>query len=486
MSKYDYDLIVLGGGAGGLTAAGIAANAGVKTMLVEKDQLGGDCTWTGCIPSKALLHYSRHVFYRRSTERAGGTTSPGVMELVRSTVRDVYRDADDPSIYESYGVVVVEGEARFTDPHTIEIDATLVGGSRRSVTGRMFVLATGASPQVPPITGIEGIHYLTNETLFELNDQPPRLAIVGGGPIGVEMAQAFNWMGSEVTLVEMGDQLLGKDDPENAAVLLDVLKSEGVQVLLGTSVEKAGQTSNPMSLFLSDGSTISADAVLLATGREVHPQGLGLEAAGVAYTERGVTVNDRCRTSQRHIFAVGDCTGEYQLTHMSEHMAKVAITNAVLKFPMKLDRLHVPWVTYTSPEVAQVGRTEKQLKEGGKHFEVYRFPFSRIDRAVTDATTAGQIKIMATRWRGKILGASIVGERAGELISYVAAAMRHGVSLKSLSDTIHPYPTYALGVRRAADQWYARRQFPWAIRLLQKVFRYRGQVPPEPDPERIV
>ncbi len=489
MPAYDFDLIVIGGGAGGLTAAGIAANAGVKTMMIEKHRLGGDCTWTGCIPSKSLLHSAHIAHTVRTANRFG--ISPGdtnvdfavVMRRVRKIREDVYKDADDPAIYEGFGIEVVHGTAHFIDSHSVEVGT---GDSERSVSARFFVIATGAGAFVPPIPGLDSVAHLTNETLFELEDQPGRMAIIGGGPIGVEMAQAFVRLGTDVTIIDVADRILSKDDAENAKTLQTVLEYEGVRFVLGASIKTVDEDDKGIVISLDSGDDIRTDALLVATGRRANTEGLGLEAAGVASTKHGISVNDKCQTSQRHIYAVGDCTGEYQLTHMSEHMAKVAASNAVLKVPMKIDREHVPWVTFTSPEVAQLGKTEQQLIEEGATFEVYRFPYTKVDRAITDESTTGQIKVFATKWRGKILGVSMVGERAGELISLYAVAMRNGVSLKALADTIHPYPSYGLAARRAADQWYARLQFPWMVRLLQRVFRYRGQVPPEVDPERIV
>ncbi|MCH7639627.1 MAG: FAD-dependent oxidoreductase [Bacteroidetes bacterium] len=489
MASYDFDLIVIGGGAGGLVTAGIAANAGVKTMLIERDRLGGDCTWTGCIPSKSLLHSAEVAQTVRTAGLFGINAEEvsidfgAVMERVRRIREEVYGDADDPAIYEGFGIEVVDGSARFADPHSLVIETA---DETRRVTGRLFVIATGARATVPPIPGLDVVPFLTNETLFELEEQPQRLVIIGGGPIGIEMAQAFTRLGTEVTVVDMLGRILTKDDADHAEMLKEVLESEGVRFVLGASVNRVDEDNAEIAVHLASRDVLNTDALLLATGRQVNVEGLGLEEAGVAFTELGITVNEKCRTSRRHIYAVGDCTGEYQLTHMSEHMAKVAASNAVLKVPMKIDRKHVPWVTFTSPEIGQLGKTEPQLRDEGAKFEVYRFPYTKVDRATTDGKTTGQIKVFATKWRGKILGVSILGERAGELISLYAVAMRNGVSLKALADTIHPYPSYGLAARRAADQWYARLQSPWAIRLLQRVFRYRGQVPPEPDPERIM
>jgi pyruvate/2-oxoglutarate dehydrogenase complex dihydrolipoamide dehydrogenase (E3) component len=374
------------------------------------------------------------------------------------------------------GVEVRFGQARFVDPHTLEVEGE--DGTER-VTGRFFVVAAGASASVPPIPGVEGVPYLTNESLFELEALPQRLAIVGGGPIGTEMAQAFSRFGSSVTVIDRQPRILSRDDEELAAMLQEELAAGGVAYVLEAGVKQLSKDGDGVALEVEQGSRvhrIEADAALLATGRRANTDGLGLDAAGVGVDKRGITVDDRCRTGQRHIYAVGDVTGRYQFTHMSEHMAKVAVTNALLRFPMKIDEEHVPWVTFTDPELGHVGATEKALQEQGTDYEVYRFPYSKVDRAVTEHETTGLIKVYARQRDGKIYGADVLGSHAGELICEYAVAMRNGVTLRNLADTIHPYPTYGLGARRAADQWYVRKQSPTLVRLLQRVFGYRGPV----------
>ncbi len=487
---YDYDLIVIGGGAAGLTASGMGATFGAKTLMIERARLGGDCTWTGCVPSKTLLKSAGIAHHLRNAGRFGLSDAPvrvdfaRVMTHLRAVRQAVYEEADAPEIYEKMGVEVRTGAARFLDAHTVEIARD--GGSDRA-TGRFFVIAAGASAFVPPIDGLKETPHLTNETLFELDALPGRLAVVGGGPIGTEMAQAFARLGSEVTVIDMLPRLLARDDEELAALLRETLEAEGVRCVLGAGVKRIVREGGEVVITVErEGARreVRADAVLMATGRRANVDGLGLEAAGVAFTRHGVTVNDRCRTNHRHIYAVGDVTGRYQFTHMSEHMARVAVTNALLKIPMKIDTKHVPWVTYTDPELAHVGATEAALAGRGTPFEVFRFPFSKIDRAVTDVETTGWIKVFAKK-NGRILGASILGASAGEMIGELALAMRNGVTLRQIADTIHPYPTYGLGVRRAADQWYVRRQSPTLVRILQKLFRYRGPVL-EFGPDQIV
>jgi len=494
MSTYDVDALVIGGGAAGLTASGIAANFGAKTMMIERERLGGDCTWTGCVPSKVLLKAGKVAKQIREAGKYGlidqepDIDFKKVIEHVHQTRRDIYKEADRPEIFEKMGIEVVTGEARFTDDHSVRIRKQ--DGASRIVSARYIFICTGASAFVPPIPGIDEVPYLTNETLFEISSLPEKLTIIGAGPIGTEMAQAMNRLGAEVTVIDMANRILTNDNAELGRMLHSYLEAEGITYELGTEIKGVEKQDGAiLATIQQEGQSekkVQSDQLLLATGRRANVEELALNKAGIDHSPKGVEVDDKCRTSQSHIYACGDITGRYQFTHMSEHMAKVATTNALLKVPMKIDAEHVPWVTYTDPELGHIGATETELKTGDIKYEVYRFPFSKIDRAVTDAKSEGLIKIFAKSWSGKILGASILGERAGELISEYAVAMKNGVTLRKLADTIHPYPSYGLGARRAADQWYIKNQSEWQIKAIKKVFGYRGEIPDFSDPDRIV
>lgn len=493
MAKYDYDALVIGGGSAGLTTAGIAANFGAKTMMIEKDRLGGDCTWNGCVPSKTLLKAASVMYNAKQAEKYGLKSGEidldprKVMTHIDKVRREVYEDADDPKIFEEMGIEVVKGEAAFIDDHTLKI--TDSNNLQREVTGKYIFICSGASAFVPPVKGVDTVNYLTNESLFEIDDMPGKLIIVGGGPIGSEMSQAFNRLGTEVHVVDMAPGILTNDDPELTSILKESLENEGVRYHLNASVKELAKSAAGVTVTINQNEEVkqlSADKVLLATGRRSNIDQLQLDAAGVETYRGGISVNDKCRTSKKHIYAVGDVTGRYQFTHMSEHMAKVATSNALIKMPMKIDKKNVPWVTYTEPELGHVGATQKQLEENDVTFEVYRFPFSKIDRAITDGNTTGLIKVYAKKWSGKILGASIVGAHAGEMISQYALAMRNGVSLRDFADTIHPYPSYGLGARRAADQWYIRNQSVTLVKWIKRIFGYRGEIPDYSDPNRIV
>jgi len=493
MSNYDFDAIVIGGGAAGLTSSGIAANFGAKTMMIERDMLGGDCTWTGCIPSKTLIKAARVMHHARQSSGYGldaAATLPdpkNVMRHIDEVRREVYHDADRPEIFEEMGIEVVHGEASFMDAHTIVIK--LKNGTEREISSKYFFICTGAEAVVPPIPGIDSVNVLTNESLFEIDSLPESLTIIGAGPIGTEMAQSFNRLGCRVQVVDMAPRIQLNDDETLAGMLKDILEKEGVEYHLGVKVKSVSKSEGGVVTEIEEnGNTIAlkSDAVLAATGRRARISGINPDAAGIKYTPKGIEVDNRCRTNVKHIYAIGDVTGRYQFTHMSEHMAKVAVTNALLKFPMKIDSDHVPWVTFSEPELAHVGATRKELDEKGVNYHTYKFPFTKVDRAVADGETEGWIYIYAKKWNGKILGADVLGAHAGEMISQYALAMKNGVTLRNFADTIHPYPTYALGARRAADQWYIQNQSAGVVKWIKRIFRYRGEIPDYSDPNRIV
>jgi pyruvate/2-oxoglutarate dehydrogenase complex dihydrolipoamide dehydrogenase (E3) component len=471
---YDYDMVVIGGGAAGLTAAGMAALLGAKTVLIEEHRLGGDCTWVGCVPSKTLLRAAKAAHEMKTADRFGlipvqpEIPFSQVMEHVRRTRELIYKDADAPPNLEKLGVEVLIGSARFADPHTIEIQNT--AGKPRRLSSRFFVIASGSRPKMAGFSAPA----LTNETIFELESQPKRLLIMGAGPVGIEMAQAFERLGSEVLVVAPGDRILPRDDPAQARKLGEHLSREDVSFILGQRVTALEKRGADLVAMLQDGRTLACDAALAAIGRVPASKGLQLEKAGVRFGEKGIGVDARCRTSQRHIYAVGDVTGRYQFTHMGEHMSKVAITNAILRWPKKLDEKHVVWSTFTDPELAHLGESESDLQRRQARYSRYLFPFEKLDRAVTETETTGEVKVFTDR-SGKILGASILGAHAGEMIAEYALAMRNGIRLSQIADTIHPYPTYMLGNRRAADRFVARQLDSPLLAILGKVLGYRGE-----------
>ncbi|MFC2085584.1 dihydrolipoyl dehydrogenase family protein [Bacteroidota bacterium] len=488
---YDYDSVILGGGIAGLTAAAISANLGARTALVEADRHGGGCTWTGGVPSKALIRAAAIAHTIRTSSSYGIVTSDPVVEFDRvmanvHRIREqIYRQSDSPEIFKSKGVDIVSGRGRFVDPHTIAVD----GNDPRTVTARYIFIATGSVPTIPDIAGLADSPFITNESIFDIKDLPQSFGILGTGHVGCELAQAFQRLGSSVTLIEERPGILEGDDEELSSMLQEIIEDEGVRFLLGAKVTKIVSAGVGSILEIEQGGAVknlSVDQLLVAVGRSPNLVHLGLDAAGVEFSKTGIDVDDHGRTSVKHIYAIGDITGRGFYTHMAEHEAKVAVLSALLKSPVKFDGGHAVRCTFTDPELAHVGASEADLKKAGASYHMYRFPYNRIDRAIIDGHTKGWIKVFARKATGRILGADILGHGAGEQIAHFAVAMRNGVTLRQMADTIHPYPTYATGSRRAADQWYVQNQSEGLTRFLQKTFRLKGPTPDLSDPHRIV
>jgi pyruvate/2-oxoglutarate dehydrogenase complex dihydrolipoamide dehydrogenase (E3) component len=373
-------------------------------------------------------------------------------------VIDRIQKHDDPERFRGYGCEVIFGEAEFLDSHAIRVNGQLI-------RGRRFVIATGSRPFVPPIEGLEETGYLTNESLFALRELPPRLLVLGGGPVGVEMAQAFARLGSDVALLERLPHLLPQEDPEVSDALQEQLAADLV-VHTATHVERIFRRAGRTVVVCKDGVQLETDALLVAVGRRASVEGLGLAAAGVSYDARGIEVDARMRTSQKHIYACGDVCGPYPLTHMAEYQAGIVISNAVFRVPKRVDYRVVPWVTFSDPELARVGLTEQQARDKGLEPVVLRFPFQSIDRAVTDGQAGGFAKLVVHK--RKILGASLLGPRTGELIHELALAMKTRATIGDVAATIHAYPTLAQIHRRTVNTWYGAKLFSPATRRLVK------------------
>ncbi len=451
-----FDLVVIGGGVGGLVTASVAGQLGVRVALIERgDNLGGDCLHFGCVPSKTLIRSAAVAHAARSGPEFGIASSLGKVDLgaVSDRVHEVIatiQKHDDPERFRSYGINVRFGEAHFLDPHTVEVDG-------ETLTARRFVIATGSRPAVPPIPGLDQVPFWTNETVFNQRELPSRLGVIGGGPIGLEMAQAFQRLGSQVTVLEAAPRVLAREDPELTELLEARLRQEGLDLRTGASVTAARATDDGFALDLGDGAdaeTLGFDAILVAAGRRANVEALNLDAAGVATSNGLIEVDRRMRTSQKHIFACGDCAGPYPFTHVAEYQAGVVIANTVFRLPKRVDYRVIPWVTYTAPELAQVGLTEAMAEEEGIQAKVLRFRFSDVDRALTDGDTDGMMKLIVRR--GRILGASILGPHAGELIHEIVLAMQARVKLSSLSGAVHAYPTLAQIHRRTANTLYSK------------------------------
>lgn len=437
----EFDLAVIGGGAAGLAAARLAARLGARTALIEANRTGGVSNWTGCVPSKALLKAAQVAHLMQTAQRYGVAAHtpevdfPAVMRRVHSISEEAHREQDAR-------VRVFPARARFVDPHTLRLS------TEQQVTSRYFVIAAGSRPLIPKIEGIDRVPYLTNESLFELDRLPRRMIVAGAGPAGVEMAQAFRRLGAAVTLLDSGHRILGRDDAELSYALEGVLREEGVDIRLGATVEKL---EGNVTATLSTGARVEADAILFAIGRQVNVADLDLRAAGIRVTEYGVAVDEHCRTAVKHIYAAGDVTGRHQFTHMAEHMAAVAVKNALLGARVKIASREITWCTYSDPELAHVGASEDQLRNRNVRYEIFKLPYSDLDRAVSDSERTGLIKVFAKPRQGTVLGATILGARAGDMIGEFALAIRHKLTLGQIAATIHPYPSYGSGVQRAAE-----------------------------------
>lgn len=460
------DLVILGGGVGGLIIASVAGQLGLKVTLIEKtDSLGGDCLHYGCVPSKTLIQSAKVASLMRRGEEFGlpGVAADVELGRVMTHVADVIaaiQKNDDPERFRGYGVEVIVGGARFLDAYRVEVNG-------RTITGRRFVIATGSSPAVPPVEGIDRIEYLTNETVFSHERLPARLLVLGGGPIGVELAQAFLRLGSKVVLVQRNKNLLPKEDPDVAAALHEQLAREGMEIQTEVNAERIRHKNGSLELECSGGLNLKGDTLLVASGRKPNIESLDLDAAGVAYEARGITVDPRLRTSQKHIFGCGDVCGPFPFTHMAEYQAGVVISNAVFRWPKKVDYSVVPWVTYTDPEVARVGLNETQAKERGVDYELLRFDFKDIDRALAEVAPQGFSKILIHK--NRILGATIIGAQAGELLHEIILAMQARLKLKEISGAIHVYPTLAQIARRTVNTHYAKKLFSPSTRRLVSV-----------------
>ncbi|RMF07911.1 MAG: dihydrolipoamide dehydrogenase [Alphaproteobacteria bacterium] len=467
------DLCVIGAGSGGLSVAAVAAQLDLDVVLVEKGEMGGDCLNYGCVPSKSLIAAAKRAAQARSSGPFGITAKDPKVDFLRvhHHIHDVIATIaphDSVERFEGLGVTVIRDHARFTGPREV-----VAGGV--TIRARRFVIAAGSRPAVPPIRGLEQTPYLTNETIFDLTALPEHLLVVGGGPIGLEMAQAFRRLGSRVTVATLA--FLEKDDPEMAGVVLDTLRREGVDLIDRATVERVEPRTGGVAVSVKDADgkvrRIEGSHLLLAIGRTPNVNDLGLDAANVAFDQRGIKVDRRLRTSNRRIYAIGDVTGRFQFTHCAEYDAGIVIRNAVFRLPARARDNAIPWVTFTDPELAHVGLTEAMARDlGHRDLRVLRWSFADNDRARADRTTEGLIKVIATR-RGKVLGATIVGHQAGELIHPWVIAIESRLKLSALARYIAPYPTRGEVTKRVAGAFYTPTLFSartkWLVRLLSRL-----------------
>lgn len=477
MSKYEYNIIVIGAGSGGLVASYIAAAIKAKVALIEKHKMGGDCLNTGCVPSKALLRSAKMLSYAKRAREFGFRSAnvefdfAEVMERVQSVIKQI-EPHDSVERYSKLGVECITGEAKIIDPHRVEVDGKIL-------TTRNIIVATGARPLVPPIAGIDEVEYLTSDTVWNLRELPKKLVVLGGGPIGSEMAQAFARLGSEVTLVEMAPQILIREDEEVIRLVTDKFQQEGIRVLTNHKAKAFTREHGWQVLVCeADGKEVRIpfDQVIVALGRKANVTGFGLEELGVTLNKNGTVAADPfLRTNFPNIYVCGDVTGPYQFTHTAAHQAWYASVNALFApiKQFKADYSVIPWATFTDPEVARVGLNEKDAKAQKIPYEVTTYGIDDLDRAIADSEAHGFVKVLTVPQKDKILGVTIVGTHAGDLIAEYVLAMKHGLGLNKILGTIHIYPTLAEANKFAAGEWKKAHAPKFALALLEKFHRWR-------------
>lgn len=444
-----YDLIVIGGGSAGLVAAKFAKGLGKKTALIEKNKIGGDCTHFGCVPSKTLLHIASLAEGAGKLKELGLTdgiklNSAGAMKHVRRVISDVYQGSR-PSVLREEGIDVIEGSPVFEDPHTVIVDGIRLQADK-------FILASGSSPLIPGIKGFDTIDLLTNENIFDLDELPQSVAVLGGGPIGIEMASALNALGVDTAVIEMSDRILPKDDRELSELLRAKLTEKGIKILTGTKVTSAAHSDGCVTLE-TEGSVdrVKAVRLLAAIGRRPNTEGLCLEKAGVEYTKSGVVTDKYLRTTAKNIYAAGDLVPPYQFSHAADMEAVTACRNALLPFRKAADYKGMGWCTFSAPELAGCGLTEEAAAEryGSDNVRIFRFDLKNLDRAVTDLEPYGMAKYITDR-KGYLIGAHILGNCAGEILHEAMLAMKFRIPFQKISEMIHIYPTYSYAVRQPA------------------------------------
>ncbi len=472
------DICVIGAGSAGLTVAAAAAAFGVSIVLIERDKMGGDCLNTGCVPSKALIAAARHAHAMREAGRFG--IKPGepqvnfaaLMEHVQEVIEAIAPN-DSVERFTGLGVTVLNGAARFTDRRTVTVKCTV---KDTEIRARRFVIAVGTRPAVPPIPNLDTVPYLTNETVFGLKRRPNRLIVIGGGPVGLEMAQAFRRLGSEVVVLEAA-KALAKDDPELSALLLERLRFEGVEIREGAKVVRVARRGrSAVRVTLDSGgesALLDGTHLLVATGRRPDFADLGLREAGVAFDKTGIKVNAKLRTRNRRIYAIGDVAGGPQFTHWAGYQAGQVVRSILFRFGGRVRPEILPWVTFTDPELAHVGLSEADAFRRHRHVQVIRWPFCENDRAQTERDTEGLVKVLTTK-RGRIIGADVLGRDASELIAPYAIAVAQGLTMKSFVNTVLPYPTRSETARRAAIAYYAPKLDSPSLRRVIRVLSKLG------------
>jgi len=479
MANYDYDMGIIGGGAGGLTVASGAAQLGAKTLLIEKEkELGGDCLHYGCVPSKTLIK-TAHVYHQMKIAPTYGLPEVApppvdfreVSRRIRSVVAAI-QEHDSEERFCALGVKVEFGQAQFADSHSLSING-------RTYTAKNWVIATGSSAAIPPIDGLSRTPFITNREIFYLERLPASMIVLGGGPIGIEMAQAFNRLGSHITVIQRGDQILAREDKDMADTVMETMRREGVDFRLSTAVVGTKDLGAEREVTIRDAnggiSTIRGETLLVALGRKPNTDGLGLEAIGVELGRQGVKVDNRLRTTHKHIYAVGDVNGGFQFTHAAGYEGGIAVSNAIFHLPRKTDYTFLPWCTYTDPELASIGMNEKTAADKGIDYSIWTEAFSSNDRSLAEGESTGKIKLILNE-KEKPIGVQILGPGAGNLISEWVAALNGKVKLSTIAAAVHPYPTIAEINKKVAGNFFSPKIFSDKVRKgLKFFFQLKGR-----------
>jgi pyruvate/2-oxoglutarate dehydrogenase complex dihydrolipoamide dehydrogenase (E3) component len=474
-----YDLTIIGGGSAGLVLAVAGAKLGKKTALVEKHRIGGDCLWTGCVPSKALLKAAKVANYIRNAEKYGITTTETkpewqkVIEYVQSTQHVIEEEHDNPERFREMGVDVIFGSGHFESRDTFVVEDS-ENGQTRTLKSKKFVISTGSRPLAPSIPGLESCDYLDSENVWELEELPQRLLVVGAGPIGIELGQAFHRLGAEVTIAQRSGRILTKEDTDVSERMLNYLTSEGIDIRLNTNITKVEKQKDGVKISFSglqntsnnDSQEQVYNKILIAAGRAPNVEGLGLEKIGVKVEKNGIVVNGQLQTHVKNIYAAGDVIGHYLFTHVAAFQAQLLVRNFLLPFSKKINYSVVPWTTFCDPEIARCGLTEAEAREKYGDVDVFTLDQADVDRAVAEGETHGFSKVIASKWRGKILGVHLVGANAGEVIHEYVLVMQEGIPLRKLSGMMHVYPTYSTSVWRVAAKWISEGTLVQTLRRL--------------------
>jgi len=489
MASYDYDFGIIGGGSAGLTAASVSSQLGARTLLIEREEvLGGDCLHFGCVPSKTLIRSARVYHTMKTAETLGlGAVDPPPVDFkkIRERILSVIAHLQKHDSVERFcglGTQVEFGEPSFVDERTVRLNGT-------SYAARKWLIATGSSPFVPPIEGLDKTPYITNKEIFYLDKLPGSMVIIGGGPIGIEMGQSFNRFGTDVTVVDKADQILNKEDKDMADGVMKVLSDEGVKFLMNASVERVRDrgTHREVEVVLQDGSkkTLSCETILVSSGRVPNIAGLGLEQIGVEIGRRGIKVDGRLRTNHKHIYGAGDVIGGYLFTHASGYEGSIVTVNAIGHMPKKTDYTYLPWCTYTEPELASIGMNEKRARDAGLAYTVWKEEFKNNDRSVAEGHMTGHVKLLVNE-KDRPIGVQIFGPEAGTLIGEWVAAMNGGVKLSTLASSVHPFPTlgeinFRVAGKRLAEKFYSEKM----KKILKLFFNLKGRACElaEPGPE---